>query len=119
VPATILVVEDDESTRYLIRHLLEKEGYRVLDAVDGAAALEVANRYTDPIELVVTDMAMPGVDGLKLTRLLRTQRPELKLLCMSAYPIEQSRASLDGLWFLSKPFMPEDMLRAVRDALGD
>ncbi len=119
MPATILVVEDDKSTRDLIRHVLEREGYRVLDAADGKEALEVAGQYPDPIGLVITDMAMPNVDGLKLTRLLRTHRPELKLLCMSAYPLEQLRATLDGLWFLSKPFMPEDLLRAVRDALGD
>jgi PAS domain S-box-containing protein len=114
---TILVVEDDEDVRDFVQFVLGRAGYRVLVAEDGVRALEVAEASPHPIDLLLSDLVMPRLNGHELAARLTGLRPTLKVMHMSGYPgIRGSEASRDTA-FLQKPFSPEELLRAVRDAL--
>ena len=117
---TILLVEDDPQIRDLIRRSLDAKGYRVLKASDGQAALSLAADYRGPIDLLVTDVVMPGVDGFTLAERLVELRPETRVLLISGYA-EQSvvREELVGSRhrFLLKPFTSARLLRAIREQL--
>jgi PAS domain S-box-containing protein len=117
---TVLVVEDAEAIRSLARKVLTAQGYTVLEAGDGAEALQVAQRHAGPLHLVLTDVVMPGMGGRELAQRLAPLRPELKLVYMSGYTGDAvvHRGLLeDGLPFLAKPFTPEDLALKVRTAL--
>jgi nitrogen-specific signal transduction histidine kinase len=117
---TILLAEDDDVLRPLARGLLEKLGYTVLDAADGAAALEAARRYGEPIHLLLTDVVMPGVSGRELARELEKSRPETRVLYVSGYTddaIVHHGMLEPGLSFLQKPFTPASLARKVREVL--
>jgi DNA-binding response OmpR family regulator len=117
-PATVLVVEDEEEVRALARDILEMNGYRVLEALDVADATRLAQTHPGPIDLLITDVVMPGTSGPELARRLRTHRPGLRVLCMSAYPESEDRR-IDGEagWnaWLQKPFTADVLMRKVRD----
>ena len=119
-PATILVVEDEEEVRALARDVLEMNGFRVLEALDVADAGRLAQTHPGPIDLLITDVVMPGVSGPELARRLRAHRPGLRVLCMSGYPESEDRR-IDGEagWtaWLQKPFTPDVLMRKVRDCL--
>ncbi|MBI4484916.1 MAG: response regulator, partial [Acidobacteria bacterium] len=115
---TILLVEDDRPIRELSRRVLEKRGYRVLAADGPPAALEAAARETGPIDLLVSDVMMPGGTGPQLYEQLVVERPGLRALFISGYPTElaaESRAAAGA--FLQKPFGGEDLSRKVREVL--
>jgi len=120
-PATILVVEDEEEVRALARDVLEMNGFRVLEALDVADAGRLAQTHPGPIDLLITDVVMPGVSGPELARRLRAHRPGLRVLCMSGYPESEDRR-IDGEagWtaWLQKPFTPDVLMRKVRDCLA-
>jgi two-component system cell cycle sensor histidine kinase/response regulator CckA len=119
-PATILVVEDEEEVRALARDVLEMNGYRVLEALDVADAMRLAQTHAGPIDLLITDVVMPGASGPELARRLRTHRPGLRVLCMSGYPeSEDRRIEGEAGWtaWLQKPFTPDVLMRKVRDCL--
>ena len=119
-PATILVVEDEEEVRALARDVLEMNGYRVLEALDVADATRLAQTHPGPIDLLITDVVMPGASGPELARRLRTHRPGLRVLCMSGYPeSEDRRIEGEAGWtaWLQKPFTPDVLMRKVRDCL--
>jgi PAS domain S-box-containing protein len=112
---TVLVVEDDEDVRDFVQFVLARAGYRVLVAEDGVRALEVTEAHT--IDLLLSDIVMPRLNGHDLARNLAARKPRIKLMHMSGYPgIRGSEANPDTP-FLQKPFSPEELLRAVRDAL--
>jgi CheY-like chemotaxis protein len=120
---TILVVENGDILRPLIGEILRREGYRVLEAQDGDAALSVWHREQGPIDLVVTDVVMPNMSGKELVWRLRLLRPEVKVIYMSGY--ESSLLSAGNKFefgseaiFLQKPFRPADLSRVVREILG-
>jgi two-component system, cell cycle sensor histidine kinase and response regulator CckA len=115
--ATVLVVDDEAPLRAIVRDVLEGAGYRVREAADGEAALTLlAGR--DPVDLLVTDMAMPGMDGATLGRRARRIKPGLSVLVMSG-DADQARVSLpDAQGFLTKPFTTAGLEQAVRDALA-
>jgi two-component system cell cycle sensor histidine kinase/response regulator CckA len=117
---TVLIVEDETGVRELSRRMLENVGYRVLEAADGDAAEAVFAGHADPIDLVVTDVIMPGCCGPELLSRLQVQAPALKVLYMSGYT-EQSvaqKAGIDrGLPFVQKPFTAGELVRQVREAL--
>jgi two-component system, cell cycle sensor histidine kinase and response regulator CckA len=119
-PATILVVEDEEEVRALARDVLEMNGLRVLEALDVADAVRLAQTHPGPIDLLITDVVMPGTSGPELARRLRAHRPGLRVLCMSGYPESEDRR-IDGEagWtaWLQKPFTPDVLMRKVRDCL--
>jgi DNA-binding response OmpR family regulator len=119
-PATVLVVEDEEDVRELARDILEMNGYLVLEALDGADATRLAETHPGPIDLLITDVVMPGTSGPELARRLRAHRPGLRVLCMSGYP-ESADRRIEGEagWnaWLQKPFTPAGLMAKVRECL--
>jgi PAS domain S-box-containing protein len=117
---TILLVEDESAVRDLTRRCLESSGYTVLQAGSAEEALEALSRYRGSLDLLLTDVIMPGASGPELSRRLLTDRPELRVLFVSGYTDETiaSQRLLDsGASFLQKPFTPEALARKVRDVL--
>ena len=120
--ATILLVEDEPGLRKLMKNVLEKQGYRVLENKDGQEALSACQDNLEHIDLVVTDYAMPRMTGLQLKEKLIALRPGIKFLLISGYAegiVENSlQWDFEGLDFLEKPFLPEELARKVREILS-
>ena len=115
---TILVAEDEDLVRGLLKTTLTAVGYSVLEACNGVEALEVCQRVGASINLLVTDVVMPKMTGLELARRLAVDHPELKVLCLSGYSAEATAAQRPLDWpFLAKPFMPATLLQRVREVL--
>src|SRR6266496_4006869 len=112
----ILVAEDDVVVRNVARLLLQGEGHEVLVAVDGYEALELSRQYQGTIDLLVTDVKMPRVDGLALVEQILTERPRIKILVMSG-KFAPDREELKQLPFLQKPFSSETFRDKVREVL--
>ncbi len=116
---TVLLVEDDEQARGLIRLQLQRAGYRVLEAHDAATALAIAS--VERVDLLLTDVVMPGLSGLDLAQRLRAERPDLAVLLMSGY-LDDPRVMQTGLDadlpILLKPFRGEDLRTQVAARLG-
>jgi two-component system cell cycle sensor histidine kinase/response regulator CckA len=101
---------------------LEEEGYRVLQAADGEEALEVLAKNDGTVRLVLSDLAMPCLDGRTMGDRLREVRPGLPVLFMSGYPEEEVHGSgqlEEGRPFIQKPFTPQDLARKVRQMLDE
>jgi signal transduction histidine kinase/CheY-like chemotaxis protein len=116
----ILLVEDDGAVRRLTSHTLRHHGYTVLDARDGEHALDVSERHRGVINLLVTDVVMPGLTGPALAHRLVSQRPDMRVLYTSGYAdgvTAHAGAPRDRVPLLSKPFLPADLLRRVRGIL--
>ena len=120
---TVLVVEDENMVRQLTRRILDEGGYRVLDAPSGGAALQIAAEHAGRIDLLVTDVVMPDMDGLTLVATLRQARPETRVLYVSGHAssvIADHGVLADGVELLEKPFGAEGLLSCVRRILdGD
>jgi nitrogen-specific signal transduction histidine kinase/CheY-like chemotaxis protein len=117
---TLLLVEDEEAVRFLSRTLLERAGYHVLDAADPHQAEDLFRQHADAIDLLVTDVVMPGSSGPSLFARLSAERPSLKVLYMSGYPDESMvypSTLLPKVEFLQKPFTAEALMCKVREAL--
>jgi len=117
---TILMVEDDPSVRKLARTILDNNGYNVLEAEGGDAALRLSKQHERPIELMLTDVVMPGTSGRELAQSVAISRPEMKVLYMSGYTDDAivHHGILDAdTPFIQKPFTPDSLLRKVRDVL--
>ncbi len=118
---TVLLVEDEESVRQLVRETLIARGYQVVEAEDGEAGLSVAAQHDGPIHLVITDVVMPGMGGRELVKQLAQTRPETKVLYLSGYTEDAivSEGSIEsGTAFLQKPFTLQNLSRKVREILG-
>ena len=118
---TVLVVDDEPEVLELATEILKRVGYAVLEAADGAAALELARRHEGRIHLLVTDMVMPGISGRDLAERLRALRTALPVLYISGYVQDASaRAALAGEHsaFVAKPFTPELLTDRVRELLA-
>ncbi|HKS15778.1 MAG TPA: ATP-binding protein, partial [Planctomycetota bacterium] len=116
----VMVVEDEEPVRKLLCSVLRSSGYRVSDAGSGSEALEVKRNSKDAIQLLVTDLVMPGMGGRELAEQMMAAQPGLKVLYISGYTedvIMRKGELTAGTAFLSKPFTPETLLRCVRDLL--
>jgi signal transduction histidine kinase/CheY-like chemotaxis protein len=116
---TILVVEDRAALRVLVRRMLHDEGYTVLDAGDPATALAIAESHPGPIDLLLTDVVMPGLRGPELAIRVRDLRPATRVLFMSGYVEGTSIIGGEGEAppLLAKPFTPEQLARKVREVL--
>jgi CheY-like chemotaxis protein len=118
---TILLVEDESPLRILVRSVLERYGYRVLEAVSGVAALAVWEQHKDEIELLLTVMVMPhGVSGRELATKLLAEKPDLKVIYSSGYSLAVVGTDMvlqEGINFLQKPYHPRKLAQAVRDCL--
>ena len=118
---TILLVEDDPVVRHVVRLLLELEGDTVLEAKDGDDALIVLGGYQGALDLLLTDVMMPGLSGAEVCDRVREGRPGLPTLFISGfYPeaVFPDQRLPEGSAFLAKPFMPEELIDAVDALLG-
>jgi two-component system, cell cycle sensor histidine kinase and response regulator CckA len=119
---TVLVCDDDDDVRQLLVDLLRIRAYQVLEARDGPHALEVAAAHAGDIDLLITDLVMPEFGGAELSRRLRAHHPKLRVLYVSGYTDDRKLLAgdlEDGTLFLSKPFMPGDLVCAVSALLVD
>jgi PAS domain S-box-containing protein len=117
---TILLVEDEENLRYLARQYMEQQGYRVLEAADGAVAMQLAVAHEGVIHLLLTDVIMPGINGRQLAQHLSEIRPNVKVLYMSGYTenVIGRDGILDaGVRLLQKPFTLRELMKRVREVL--
>jgi signal transduction histidine kinase/ActR/RegA family two-component response regulator len=116
----VLLVEDEDGVRTLVRRILTAKGYRVVDASNSAEALRLADKLPDSIDLVITDMVMPGGSGRELAKELALRRPEIRVLFVSGYT-DDAITGLGvlpaGAAFLHKPFKPDLLLAKVREVL--
>ncbi len=117
---TCLLVEDQDMVRDLALRALRGKGYTVLEAGSGIRALEAAEKYADEIDLLITDVVMPGMNGKQLFERIRKLKPDLKVLYMSGYTenaIAHHGVLDSGINFLQKPFRPQELARRVRKIL--
>jgi len=117
---TILLVEDEANLRYLARQYLEKQGYKVIEAADGAVAVQIAVAHEATIHLLLTDVIMPGMNGRELAQRISEIRPNVKVLYMSGYTenVIGHNGMLDaGVRLLQKPFNLRDLKSKVREVL--
>ena len=117
---TILLAEDDPDLRDLLAGVLGQAGYQVLVARDGEDAIDRATAHAEPIDLLVTDVVMPGVTGPAAHRRILDERPGLPVLYLSGYAGEATEEGVDPDQdaFLAKPFQPADLLAKIRQVLG-
>jgi CheY-like chemotaxis protein len=118
----VLVVDDEEGLRDLLCRTLQAEGYSTLAAGHGAEALEVMEAAADPVDLVVTDVVMPGMDGRELGRRLSQRWPDLPVLYISAYDVNdifRRGSPRTSAPFLQKPFPLEGLVTIVRDLIAN
>ena len=117
---TILVVEDEANLRYLARQFLEKQGYQVIEAADGAVAMQIAVAHEGVIHLLLTDVIMPGMNGRELAQRISEIRPNIRILYMSGYTenVVGRNGMLDaGVNLLQKPFNLHALKNKVREVL--
>ena len=117
---TVLLAEDEAAVRAVARHALERQGYTVLEASSGEAALDLAERHSGRIHLLLTDVIMPGMNGRALAQRLSELRPDLRVVYMSGYTeeaITRHGVLEPGLTYVQKPFTPEGLARKVREVL--
>ncbi len=117
---TVLLVEDETDVRALASRLLKKRGYRVLEASDGHEALEIVEKQTEAIDLLLTDVVMPKMNGRELANRILQLRPNMRILYFSGYTddsILRHGINAAGIHFLQKPFTPDTLARKVREVI--
>ena len=114
--ATILLVDDDLALRKVLVDVLRGEGYQVIVAADGKSALSLARKHDGPIDLLVTDVMMPKLDGFDLQERILQERQDLRILVMSGALDEEIKG--EDFALLRKPFGPEDLVERVKQILA-
>src|SRR5438874_2084028 len=120
-PTTILLVEDEPEVRNVICRVLGKHGFTVLQAADGLDALELLNSQTAPIDLLISDVVMPNMNGIELRKRLLETRPDLKVIFLSGYPegmLQRETLSAKNTFLIEKPFTPSQLADKVKAVLG-
>jgi len=118
---TILVADDEETVRSFIRHTLTREGFQLLEAVDGVDALRQVAEHGTPIDLLLTDIRMPRMDGIALARSVAQAYPHTPIIYISGYAfdVEEERGDPSRpCAFLSKPFTRQALLEVVQKCLA-
>jgi two-component system, cell cycle sensor histidine kinase and response regulator CckA len=123
-PATILLVEDESRVREVMEMILSLSGYHVLSVEGAFEALELIEKYDETIHLMVTDFALPHMNGTDLAARLKRARPRAKVLYVSGFPKQDvldfhERDGRSTIEFLQKPFTPETLEIKVRSLLAD
>ena len=118
--ATVLVVDDDDAVRAVASKVLRRAGYDVIEAHGAGEALRIAQERAGALDLLLTDVVMPGLNGRELSERIREQYPRVRVLFMSAYT--EDEVILQGVQvaevdFLAKPFNLESLTRSVQQAL--
>jgi len=111
----IMVVDDEDGVRKLMTRLLTRAGYDVIAVASGAEALEAASNE-DPVDLVVSDIVMPGMKGTEMARRMRERQPDLSVLFVTGYP-QEDLSFRDGERVLFKPFKQQELLDEVERCL--
>jgi CheY-like chemotaxis protein len=117
---TILVVEDEDVVRHLMRDVLRTHGYQVLMAADGCEALAIAAQHAGPIDLVLSDVVLPGIGGLEVIERMAEVRPRARVMLMSGYADDAIAAYgvLDpSITLINKPFQLHELTQSVREVL--
>jgi len=115
---TILLVDDEQAVRSIVLRILRRANYTVLEAESGEEALQIADEHDGPIDLVITDMFMPGLRGPEVIQRLAPKRPGLRALFMSGYADQDARTGVPaGANFLNKPFSGQELAAAVEAVL--
>jgi CheY-like chemotaxis protein len=121
-PTTILLVEDETMVRKMLVEILNTQGYHVLEAINGQNALELACRdHQKKIDLLLTDLVMPKMDGLELVRQFSPEFPKAAIILMSGYtedPTFKDVVSQYNAEFLAKPFLPQALKQKIEKSLG-
>ena len=118
---TVLIVEDEMIVRKLAKHILETNGYQVLEAAADSEAVEICEQPENSIDLLLTDVVMPRLNGWRLVEQIANLRPQLKVLFMSGYAAEEvvrRGVSADNMNFLAKPFSPDQLINKVCEIIG-
>ena len=118
---TVLVVEDETGVRSLMRTALERQGYVVLEANDASDALRIATTHQGPIDLLLSDVVMPGLNGPDLAQRIVRVRPTIRILYVSGFPnrlLSRQPIARTRMAFLAKPFTPQVLARSVRETLA-
>ncbi|HEY6334483.1 MAG TPA: response regulator, partial [Alphaproteobacteria bacterium] len=118
---TVLLVEDEDAVRLFSARALRNKGYKVLEASSGESALDVLKKSTGPIDLLITDIVMPRMDGPALIKVVRKERPSIKIICISGYAEDGFRKHLDAsadIHFLPKPFSLQQLAGKVKEVMG-
>jgi two-component system cell cycle sensor histidine kinase/response regulator CckA len=118
---TILLVEDEDAVRMFGSRALRNKGYTVLEAANGEEALEVINATEDHIDLIVTDVVMPGMDGHTLVQFVRQEMPDVKVIFISGFSENVIPGGIQpgsDFSFLPKPFSLKDLAAKVKDVLA-
>lgn len=113
----ILVVEDEVLVRNFVCLQLQRDGYQVLAAADGVEALEVARAYTGAIQMLLSDVVMPRMDGLALVERMLQDRPRIRVLMMSGRLSPEAREKSIQLPFIRKPFVPKDLREKIKEVM--
>ena len=113
----ILLAEDDVTVRNLVAAMLSKSGYNVLTAVNGSEALQVCRQFATSIHLLLTDIDMPGISGIRLAEEVALQRPDIKIVMMSGALDNAVLAGNLPHAFLAKPFVPPTLRRTIQEVL--
>lgn len=120
--ARVLVIDDQEPIRGIVRRALESDGHEVADASDGAAGMALLDRA--PVDVVITDIFMPGMDGIQALREIRKRFPAIKVIAMSGgdssglMDLRHDAELLGAVKSLSKPFTAREVVDVVRSALS-
>src|SRR5436309_15069394 len=114
--ATVLVVDDDEGVRQLVVMILQQKGHHILWAANGLEALMVYSSYRLNVDLVLTDIDMPQMNGIELAARIRARDPSRRILLMTGRGADKFQGA-DGYPMLAKPFVPAQLIRAVEEIL--
>lgn len=117
---TVLLAEDEKEVRKLTRIVLEKAGYKVIEAINGMDAIQNFTRNKNKIHFLILDVVMPVKDGKKVYDVIRQMKPDIKVLFISGYSeeiISRKDIMKDGLYFITKPISPDELLGKVREIL--
>lgn len=115
--ATVLLVDDERFLLDFVSMVLQQAGYDVLSASNGVEALMIYSSYKSSIDLVLTDVVMPGMNGVELAERLRALNPTVRILLMSGF-VPDNIAVPEGLQLLQKPFQPSRLLEAISQSLA-
>ena len=116
-PPTILVVDDHQPLLNLVKQILENADFTVLAASDANKALRIEAEFAGTIDLMLSDVLMPGMSGPELARKMRERRPQTHILLMSAYPDGALLVLNEGWSFIQKPFLPRALVSRIKDVL--
>jgi two-component system cell cycle sensor histidine kinase/response regulator CckA len=113
----VLLVDDEPSVRTFVKAILHREGFQTIEAGDGIQGFNVVQEFGGEIDLILTDIKMPRMDGVSLAQSARELYPNMPVLFMSAYT-DPIKKPLQGYVFLNKPFLPQTLVQAVRNLIG-